>query len=65
MSTDYFLASPSRKRRVMVGSVGLSGIQSFPGADDVVDFIRWAIEESVRDIVMVDEHRLEAMEIGL
>lgn len=58
MSVDWFLFSPSHNKEVMVGSVGLSGVQSFPAAHSVVDFIRWAIEENVSDIVLLNEDRL-------
>lgn len=63
MSTDWFLLSPSNKREVMVGSVGLSGIQSFPASPETIEFIRWAIDEHVTDIVLVQEQdpRLEAI----
>lgn len=64
MSTDYFLVSPSRNRSVMVGSNGFSGVQSFPCSDDVVEFIKWVIEEGVRDVVLVDEHQLDDMNLA-
>lgn len=62
MSTDWYLYSPSHKRKAMCGSVGLSGVQSFPAHPEVIDFIRWAIDETVTDIIMLDEHRLSVME---
>lgn len=58
MSVDYYLVSPSHKKSAQVGSVGFSGVQSYPGSDEVVAFIRWAIDNHVMDIVFVDEHRL-------
>jgi hypothetical protein len=58
MSTDYFLYSPSNKRCVMVGSVGLSGVKSWPTEYGGKDFLAWAIENSVTDIVLVTEHQL-------
>lgn len=61
MSTDYSLVSPSNKMAVCVGSNGLSGVQSYPGHYSVVRFIAWAIENHVEDIILVDEHRLDAM----
>ena len=65
MSTDYYLFSPSQNRAAMVGSIGIGGIQSFPAAPEVVEFIRWAIENSIEDVGLVDEHEYhEAMERG-
>jgi len=58
MSTDYFLYSPSRKRAVMVGSDGLGGVRSWPVEYGGQEFIAWALEEFVRDVVLVDEHHL-------
>lgn len=58
MSVDYYLYSPSNARSVMVGSVGFSGIQSFPAHPEVIEFVRWAIENNVKDIVFVDENHL-------
>ena len=57
MSVDYYLVSPSRKKGVQIGSIGFSGVQSYPASDECVSFVRWAIEEAVGDVVMVDEHR--------
>lgn len=57
MSTDYYLVSPSHRKGAQVGSAGFGGTQSYPGSPEVVDFIRWAIDEFVYDVIMVDEHR--------
>ena len=57
MSCDFYLVSPSRKRGVQIGSTGLGGVQSYPTSPDVVAFVRWAIEELLDDVVMVDENR--------
>ena len=64
MSVDWFLLSPSHRKSANVGSVGFGGVKPWPGHVDVVEFIRWAIEENVKDIVLVDEHdaRLEEAE---
>ncbi len=59
MSTDYYLYSPSHRRCVMVGSdSSLSGPKSWPVEYGGREFIKWAIDNSVRDIVLVDEHSL-------
>lgn len=62
MSTNYYLFSPSRKKRVMIGSVGLSGVQSFPASPDVIAFVRWAIDEALEDVAMVSEHKLDMLD---
>lgn len=64
MSTDWFLYSPSAKREVMIGSNGFSGVQSFPASPEVVDFVRWAIDENITDIIMIDEYRLFILKDG-
>jgi hypothetical protein len=58
MSTDYYLYSPSHKKMAMVGSVGLGGVKSWPTEYGGKEFIAWAIENDVRDIVLVNEHQL-------
>ncbi len=60
MSVDYYLYSPSTGRRAQVGSIGLGGVQSYPGSPDVVAFIRLAIELNLKDVRMVNENELEA-----
>lgn len=62
MSTDFFLVSPSRKRAVCIGSTGFSGVQSYPASPDAVEFVRWAIEEFLDDVVMMNEHQLLGIE---
>ncbi len=62
MSVDYFLYSPSHNKEASIGSVGLSGALPWPGTPEMVEFVRWAIEENVTDIVMVAEDRLFAMQ---
>ena len=65
MSTDYYLYSPSTGKHAQVGSVGLGGIQSYPGSPEVVEFIRWAIDASIDgvcDIKFVNEHQVHAEE---
>lgn len=47
----------------MIGSTGFSGIQSFPAHQEVVEFVRWAIEEGVKDVVLIDEHDLFGYEL--
>jgi hypothetical protein len=61
MSTDYFLISETHKRAVMVGSDGVSGPKSWTGTPEVVEFVRWAIEDFVKDVRMVDEHTLDVL----
>lgn len=60
MSTDYYLWSRSHKKSAQIGSVGFSGVQSYPGEAEVVAFVRWAIDNNVTDIVMTDEHHIDA-----
>lgn len=62
MSTDYYLFSPSGKKAVMVGSVGLGGVRSWPAEYGGRKFIAWAIDNNIKDVCMVDEHELEAIE---
>ena len=59
MSTDYFLYSPKHKRSAMVGSMGLGGARSWPAEYGGKEFIAWAIEESVYDVVLISEHELQ------
>ena len=59
MSTDYYLYSPSHKKSAMVGSVGLSGVKVWPTAYGGKEFIAWAIENNITDVVLVDEHRID------
>jgi hypothetical protein len=61
MSTDWFLYSPSGRKSAMVGSEGLGGIKVWPTEYNGHEFLRWAIENSIRDVVLVNEHdpRLE------
>ena len=61
MSTDYFLVSPSERKSVMVGSNGFSGPLVWSGATDVVAFVRWAIENNVEDIVMMNEYAFDVL----
>ena len=63
MSTDYFLCSPSNKRKAMVGSSGLSGVKVWPTEYGGREFIAWAIEDSVSDVRLISEHELEALGI--
>ena len=56
MSVDYYLVSPSRKKGVQIGSDGLGGVQCYPGSEECAAFVRWAIEEFVDDVRMVNEH---------
>lgn len=56
MSTDWFLFSPSRKRKAMVGSIGLGGVKVWPSEYGGDQFLRWAIDEHVTDIVLVNEN---------
>lgn len=58
MSVDYFLYSPSKNRCVMVGSVGMSGVKSWPQAYGGGEFIAWAIENNVDDVCLVNENQL-------
>lgn len=58
MSIDYFLYSPSRKRAVIIGSDSMSGPRSWPVEYGGLQFIKWMIEESVGDVIVVDEYAL-------
>jgi len=59
MSTDYYLYSPSTGKRAQVGSIGLGGVQSYPGSEDVAEFIRWVLTNfKYADVKMVSEHEL-------
>jgi hypothetical protein len=58
MSVDYFLFSPSKNRCVMVGSIGMSGVKSWPADYGGGEFIAWAIENSIYDVVLVNEDQL-------
>ena len=62
MSTDYFLYSPSHRKKAMVGSVGLSGAKVWPTEYGGKEFIAWAIENGVIDVVLIDENRLDVLE---
>ncbi len=62
MSVNYYLFSPSHNKEVMIGSDGFSGVQSFPAHPEVIAFVRWAIENFVKDIVFIDENRLFVMQ---
>lgn len=66
MSTDWFLFSPSRKVKVMVGSIGLGGVKVWPVEYEGGEFLGWAIEERVTDIVLTheDDPRFEADDIA-
>ena len=58
MSTDYYLISRKARRRAMIGSIGFSGVQSFPGHPEVVKFIHDAIDSLGEwdDIQFLAEH---------
>lgn len=56
MSTDWFLFSPSHKKKVMVGSIGLGGVKVWPAEYKGDAFLRWAIENHVTDVILVDEN---------
>jgi hypothetical protein len=58
MSTDYYLFSKAQKKAVMVGSDGLSGPQAWPGTPEAVRFVKWAIENAVKDVVFINEDEL-------
>lgn len=64
MSTDWFLLSPSHRKSAMVGSDGMSGPKVWPTEYNGHKFLRWAIENRVLDVVLVNEHdpRLELAE---
>lgn len=55
MSTDWFLFSPSHKRKAMVGSIGLGGTKVWLTEYGVAGFMLWAIEEHITDVVLVNE----------
>lgn len=69
MSVDYYLVSRKHKRAAQVGSIGFSGIQSYPGCPDGVAFIRWAIDQRIEEpdlkIELLTEHEYEALEESL
>ena len=58
MSTDYFLFSRKANRAVMVGSIGLGGVKSWPTEYGGKEFIAWAIGEGADDVHLVNEHQL-------
>lgn len=62
MSTDYFLYSPSLKRDAMIGSIGMSGTKVWSSDKGVVDFLRYIIDNNIKDAVIIDEHRLAVEE---
>lgn len=64
MSTDYFLFSPSRRKSAMVGSNGMGGVKVWPTEYKGDEFLRWAIDNNIMDVVLVSEHdpRLEDSE---
>lgn len=62
MSTDYYLYSPSNRKSVSIGSWGLGGIKVWSATPEALDFIRWAVEESIKDIVFINEHELDVEE---
>lgn len=66
MSTDWFLFSPSHKKSAMVGSIGLGGVKVWPTEYAGDEFLRWAIENHVIDVVLVheDDQRLGDDEIS-
>jgi hypothetical protein len=49
----------------MIGSDGLGGPRSWPVEYGGRSFIRWAIENLVADVIMVDEHRLDRDEVEI
>lgn len=55
MSTDWFLFSPSRKKRAMVGSIGMGGVKVWPNDYQGGEFLAWVIEENITDVVLVHE----------
>ena len=57
MSTDWYLFSPSRKKKAMIGSIGLGGVKVWTEYYGGADLLRWAIEEHVTDVVLVNEGR--------
>lgn len=62
MSTDYYLISRKARRRVQVGSIGISGIFSYPGEASL--FIEQAIESRLSetpwdDIQFLSEHQCD------
>lgn len=56
MSTDWFLFSPTHKRKAMVGSIGIGGVKVWPTEYKGDAFLRWAIDNHVTDIVLIDEN---------
>jgi hypothetical protein len=56
MSTDWFLFSPAHRKGAMIGSVGLGGVKVWPTEYKGVEFLRWAIDNNVKDVVLVNEH---------
>ena len=66
MSTDWFLFSPSRKKRTMVGSIGLGGVKVWPNDYQGGEFLAWVIEEHITDVVLIHENdpRLEDDEVA-
>ena len=59
MSTDYYLYSPSKKRAVMIGSIGMGGAKTWPVEYGGRAFIKWMIEEMIDDVVVVNEHQID------
>lgn len=58
MSTDWFLYSPSKKKAVMIGSNGFSGVKVWPTDFGGVEFIRQIIDDNITDVVVCDENHL-------
>jgi len=56
MSTDWFLFSPSKKTKAMVGSDGFSGVKVWPTEYGGHELLRWAIENNITDVVLVNEN---------
>jgi len=53
MSTDWFLFSPSKKTKAMVGSDGFSGVKVWPTEYGGHELLRWAIENNMREAFFV------------
>ncbi|MET4263917.1 hypothetical protein ABIA95_000146 [Bradyrhizobium sp. LA8.1] len=56
MSTDWYLFSPGGRKSAMVGSDGFSGPKVWPTEYNGDKLLRWAIENNVKDVILVDEN---------
>ena len=65
MSVDYFLVSPSEKKLVIAGCTKNNVTYGYYSSEELGDFIRWAIDNEIKDVQLMKDSEVEALGLTL